>query len=164
MMMDMVALMAVALTAVLAVPPQASHRAPARCSRHEPDAVAPSAWRATRHVLAPRGATAVRLCRYSGLNGHPRLRLVRGVKRTRPRLVRRIVRRLDALQSPHGAYSCPADDGSEIVVHLAYRGGRRLTVDVGLTGCRIASNGRRSGMAVLRPGGRLLHLLRRLTE
>ena len=54
----------------------ASVPTPAACSARAPAALGAEQWSAARHVLAPSGAGAIRLCRYSGLNAHPRLTLV----------------------------------------------------------------------------------------
>ncbi len=120
---------------------RASAGQPARCSRKEPRIPA-QGWPAAEHNLAPTGASAIRLCRYSGLNDHPPLILVRARLLNRPRLVAQLVKRFDGLPSgPQGAVSCPADDGSEIVALVSYPGGHRVRISVGLTGCLGVSNG-----------------------
>ena len=154
----LVPLVALVLAVVAAAPARRAAAAPARCSPHPPAHVKPSAWKATRHVIAPHGASAVRLCRYSGLGDTPGA-LLRDVEVTRPKVVRRLVRRLDALPPAAGMYACPNDDGRQVVAHFAYPDGHHLTVAVGLSGCRIATNGRLAGIAT--PA--LLRQLRRLT-
>ena len=130
----------------------------APCSPLPPDHVAPSHWKAARHAIVPPGPSAVRLCRYRGLGDSPAA-LERTVKVSRPRVLRRLVRRLDGLPDAAGTYACPNDDGSQVVAHFAYPDGHRLTVAIGFSGCRLATNGRRSGVAT----DALLRLLRRLT-
>jgi hypothetical protein len=127
----------------------------APCAQHAPERVAPSHWKAARHAIAPPDPTAVRLCRYGGSGAS----LERGVEQTRPRVLRRLVRRLDSLPVAAGTYACPNDDGRQVVAHFAYPDGHRLTVAIGLSGCRFATNGRLTGVAT----HALLRQLRRLT-
>lgn len=99
-------------------------------------------WSAARHRLAPPGASAIRLCRYSGLNVHPRLTLVSSRLIEGSGLVRELVSEFDRLPAPPaGATACPGDDGSQIAALLSYRGGHVVTITVGLTGCDEVSNG-----------------------
>lgn len=116
---------------------------PARCSEAAPSRVPLNAWPATQRELAPPGAVAIRLCRYSGLNDKPRLRLTRAMLDNSPSVVGRLVGGFDSLPSlSHQIiHGCPADDASEIVAHLAYRDGRAVTISVGLRGCKLATNG-----------------------
>jgi hypothetical protein len=146
-------------TTVLAVVPvvTAVLAAAAPCSPLPPDRVAPSHWKAARHAIAPPGPSAVRLCRYRRLGDSPALE--RAVEVTRPRVLRRLVRRLDGLPDAVGTYACPNDDGRQVVAHFAYPDGHRLTVATGFSGCRLATNGRRAGVAT----DALLRQLRRLT-
>lgn len=104
--------------------------------------LAPAAWPAARKRLAPPGAAAIRLCRYSGLNAHPPLTLAGGRLVRAPGLVAVLVADFDRLLagSP-GAVACPADDGSQILALLAYPGGRTVTISAGLTGCALVTNG-----------------------
>jgi hypothetical protein len=106
-----------------------------------PAALPAAQWSAARRVLAPAGADAIRLCRYSGLNAHPRLALV-GSRRLDDRtIVHQLVSEFDRLPSLHGAVACPADDGSQILALLAYPYGHRVSISVGLTGCALVTNG-----------------------
>lgn len=112
---------------------------PASCRATAPPGVPANPRALTRQQLAPPGASAIRMCRYSGLNAHPRLRLVRSVLRTDASLVGELVGGFDRLpEIPPGAAACPLDDGSEIVSLLAYPDGHAVTVGLGLTGCVIA--------------------------
>ena len=114
---------------------------PARCMQKEPRLPA-EGWPPARRVLAPSGADQIRLCRYSGLNSHPRLALVRARLVDRAGLVAQLVKRLDGLPSgPGGPVACPSDDGSQIVALVAYPNGREVRISVGLRGCELVSNG-----------------------
>lgn len=78
-------------------------------------------------------------------------------------IVARLVSELDALPAlPRGRIACPMDDGSQIVVMLTYRSGRRVTVALGPTGCRVATNGDQVRTADGSPG--LVALLEQLTS
>ena len=115
---------------------------PGPCAQRAPTTLPAEAWLPARRQLAPAGATAIRLCRYAGLNGSPRLGLVSSRLITSAGLVAELVREFDTLPSmPPGAFSCPADDGSQIAASLRYGGGQNVTISVGLTGCRLVSNG-----------------------
>ena len=127
-----------------------------------------NSWALTRQVLAPPGASAIRLCRYSGFGADPRLRLIRSVLRTDASLVAELLGKLDRLPAAPGAFSCPADDGSEIILLLAYPDGHAVTVSVGLTGCERVTNGSayRTAATIGAPpavGPQLLAQLKRLT-
>jgi hypothetical protein len=92
--------------------------------------------------LAPPGPTAIRLCRYSGLNDAHPLRLARSVSVRRPRLEQLLVSEFGRLpRFAPGAIACPMDDGSQIVALLSYPGGRSVSVSVGLSGCTRVTNG-----------------------
>jgi hypothetical protein len=98
-------------------------------------------WSAARRQLAPAGATAIRLCRYSGLNAHPRLMLLDSRVLESRSLVQQLVSEFDRLPSPTGAVACPADDLSQILAVLAYPARHQVTITVGLTGCALVTNG-----------------------
>jgi hypothetical protein len=120
--------------------------------------VAPSA-----HVVAPPGAVALRLCRYSGLNDHPRLSLVRTADVRRRARVARLVGLLDRLPDMTSPVSCPNDDGSRIVALVSYPRRRVLPLDVALRGCQTVSNGRVHRTAARPPGPAVIAALKRLT-
>src|SRR5947209_4038962 len=117
------------------------HRAPA-CPRHDRQPLVSRAAGASA-ALAPGRPQAVLLCRYSGLQG-PRARwqhlvgerLVRRADR-----VRHLASELNALPPVSGVQACPADNGSAIVAIFRYRSGSDNPVTVGLTGCRLTTNG-----------------------
>jgi hypothetical protein len=99
-------------------------------------------WAPARSVLAPAGAVAVRLCRYAGLNAHPRLALTRTRFVTNPGRVSMLAWNLDRLPPfGPGAIACPTDDGAQILALLSYPAGRRIAVSVGLGGCLTVTNG-----------------------
>jgi hypothetical protein len=120
--------------------------------------VAPSA-----HVVAPPGAVALRLCRYSGVNAHPRRQLVRTADVRRRARVARLVGLLDRLPDMPSPVSCPNDDASRIVALVTYPRRRVLTLDIELSGCQTVSNGRVHKTAARPPGPALLATLKRLT-
>ncbi len=91
--------------------------------------------------LAPPGASEIRLCRYSGLNARPRLALVSSRLLESQELIRQLLSEFDRLPSIRGVTACPMDDGSQILALLAYPGGRKLSISVGLTGCALVTNG-----------------------
>lgn len=120
--------------AAAALPPACPHRVAVR--------LGPERWVAARTRLAPAGASPIRLCRYAGLNARPRLALIRSRLLRSSRDVSGLVGELDALQSlPRGVINCPDDDGSQILALLAYPNRHVVTISVGLTGCRIVTNG-----------------------
>ena len=115
---------------------------PAACSPKTPRHVSSNHWPPARQRIAPSGATAIRLCRYSGANDKPRLALILSVVIHSPKRVGQLVAAFDRVPPPSpGASACPADDGSEIVAHLCYRSGHSVRIDVRLEGCGGFSNG-----------------------
>jgi hypothetical protein len=143
---------------------------PARCAAKASAQVRPNAWGPAMRQLAPPGATAIRLCRYSGLNGPHPLHLARSVTAPRGRLVRLLVREFDRLpRFAPGAIACPMDDGSQVVALLSYPGGHSVSISVGLTGCTRVTNGDvvRTALGIgpsPRSGPSLLEHLERLTR
>jgi hypothetical protein len=103
-----------------------------------------SSWSAARQQLAPRGAVAIRLGRYTGVNAKPPLNLVASGVVAQRQKVDVLVRRFDSLKPLSGAVACPADDGSRIVALLGYTR-HEPTISMGLTGCSTVTNGRVSG-------------------
>jgi hypothetical protein len=126
-------------------------------------------WAATRK-LAPVGATAIRLCRYGGLNDHPRLKLLNAALVINRRTVGHVIQEFDSLkQGPAGSVACPSDDGSQILALVAYPRAHRVTISVGLTGCSRVVNGDVSRTAAnfagKNPAGpELVGLLKRLVH
>jgi hypothetical protein len=84
----------------------------------------------------------VTLCRYAGLDGRPPLALETSSVLTNRVEIDHLVAALDALPPfPRGPVSCPADDGSAVLLRLRYPA-HTLEVLVGRSGCRVARNGR----------------------
>lgn len=127
--------------ASLATRSSARAPAPAACSPKAPATVPAERWTAARQILAPPGAGAIRLCRYSGLNAHPRLTLVNSRLLESHSLVEQLVTELDRLPPHSGAVACPDDDLSQILAVLSYGDGHRVSISVGLTGCALVTNG-----------------------
>ena len=90
--------------------------------------------------MAPQGARLINLCRYSGLNAHPPLRLAGNYLVFLLDEKRQLIRELDALARQHGFIACPADTGEEVMAILYYRT-HQVRVTVGLTGCDDVTNG-----------------------
>jgi hypothetical protein len=138
--------------------------APARCPTRPPTSIRPNPWPPTHAKLAPAGAAAIRLCRYSGLNSNPALRLTRSVLIGDGRTVRSLSRLLARLPPFMGTTACPADDNSQILALLAYPRGHRVMIDVHLRGCNQVTNGNLTRSALRRPGSRLIAQLGSLTS
>lgn len=140
---------------------------PAACRFEAPTRVAANPWAAARVQLAPATPTALRLCRYSGLNANQPRRLIASVLVDSRSTLRSLTHRFDQLASAQGTFGCPLDDGSEIVARLAYPGPHQVTISVGLRGCNSVTNGdlhRTAAGAAGRPGPKLLAQLERLTS
>jgi hypothetical protein len=99
-------------------------------------------WAPASHELAPKGAAAVRLCGYPGVNGAVPLQLERSRLLTGERLVTSLVDEFDALPPyPKASLFCGDDDDSQVLALLAYPGGRQVTVALDETGCNRVTNG-----------------------
>jgi hypothetical protein len=99
-------------------------------------------WAPASQELAPKGAAAVRLCGYPGVNGAVPLQLERSRLLTGERLVTSLVDEFDALPPyPKASLFCGLDDGSQVLALLAYPGGRQVTVALDETGCNRVTNG-----------------------
>lgn len=116
---------------------------PTRCAKRAlSDRIPANSWSLARRELAPPGASGIGLCRYSGLDEHPQLALIRSVVLDAPSLVGELVREFDELGSLEGGtYSCPSENGSEIDVLLAYASGHGVAIAVDLSGCLGVRNG-----------------------
>jgi hypothetical protein len=99
----------------------------------------------------PGHPAAVLLCRYSGLNGHPQLALIRSRAITDITTVADLAHELNALPPPSpGAVNCPADFADAVLMFFLYAHGPGDPVSVGLSGCQDVANGhlhRLAGMA-----------------
>ncbi len=137
---------------------------PARVLFHVPA----NDWAPARAQLAPRGAAALRLCGYAGLNGAAPLALERSLLVNDGGLIAHLVDEFDALPPyPKGGLFCTLDDDSQVLALLTYPGGRRVTVALDETGCNRVSNGDvvriASGYDNTPVGPRLVAELRALT-
>jgi hypothetical protein len=136
---------------------------PAHCPSHVPANIAANQWPAAKMELAPSGATAIRLCRYIGLNHKHARSLGRSRLLTKQTLVSDLVTKFDALHAaPAGAVACPNDDGAMILAQLAYPDGHRVSIGVSLSGCQFATNGDLTRNAAFPNGRRLVVELKRL--
>jgi hypothetical protein len=102
-------------------------------------------------LIVPGHPQAALLCRYSGLNGHPRFALIGQRKITNAQSVARLAHELDALpKGPEGtAINCPADFGDAVLIFFAYAGGAVDPVTVALSGCGAVTNGHLTRLAGL---------------
>jgi hypothetical protein len=105
------------------------------------------------------------------MNRHPSFGLVGSDLVTARTTIHRLIHRFDALKSPppNEAFSCPADDGSEVLATLGYPDQRQVQITVTLSGCQSATNGDVKRAAFnfngRNPAGpRLVAQLRRLTR
>jgi hypothetical protein len=115
--------------------------APDQCPARGPASVQKNSWSATSDKLAPAGATAIRLCRYDGLNSKPRLKFVGANLITSRKQVDKLIGQFDALKQLHGATSCPSDDASQILALISYGHRHQVRISIGLTGCSRVTNG-----------------------
>jgi len=130
--------------------------APAGCLARTPVEPAPNSWPPARSELAPPGASAIRLCRYSPLDNHSAPNLVASALVTRPATIRALASDLDELKRFSGAVFCPNDNGSAITLTLGYPSGHSVFIRVGLTGCQAVSNGSVTRTAATSAAGRSL--------
>lgn len=77
--------------------PGVAHAQPALCADASAARVAVEHWSAARKELAPPGASAIRLCDYSGLDARPQLTLVTSPLLASPALVRELLNEFDRL-------------------------------------------------------------------
>jgi hypothetical protein len=133
-----------------------------RCAPSKP--APPVASRAGASTsLVPPGADAVLLCGYAGLNPPAKAGRLTGSRLvTAPAEVKLLTRELDAIApTPPGVvFSCPMDDGSEILAVFAYPSGAADPVTVSVNGCTTATNGHVTRMAGAAIVGRLEALVR----
>jgi hypothetical protein len=106
----------------------------------------------------------IRLCRYSGLNAHPSLRLTRSALIASHATVTSLTRQFNQLPPFNGPISCPADDDSQVLALLAYPSRHRLAIDVHLRGCNQVTNGDLTRTALRRTGPKLIARLEELTS
>jgi hypothetical protein len=114
---------------------------PSACAPRAPIELPVDPWPAARSKLAPSGASAIRLCRYDGLDSKPARGLARSALVTNGPAIATLIGELDALPAMSKKAFCPIDTGAEIVALIAYPGDHGVLVAIDLTGCAIASNG-----------------------
>ncbi len=120
--------------------------------------------RGSRHHLVPPGATTLTLCSYNGMNATRKLPQW-GLKAigvsSNAKTITALVRKLDALKPQSGVFSCPMDDGTEIIAGFGYNSAPGNPVTVNVSGCESADNGHISRMIL---ASNLVTLMRRLTK
>jgi hypothetical protein len=104
-----------------------------------------TSWPPARRRVLPPGASAVRICRYLGLNTRHPGGLGQSVVITRPREIQRLAGELNHLRLGSLGAKCPADDASIIIILASYPHQRTLTIQVDLRGCNDVSNGSAPG-------------------
>src|SRR5206468_411609 len=110
----------------------AAAKPPPLCHTKAPQSVAPNTWAPTQTQLAPAGAGAIRLCRYS-----LRRTIARGTLLRRQVWVGKLVREFNVLRPmPSRVVACPADLGPLIVALLAYPDGHAVTISTDASGCQ----------------------------
>ena len=122
-------------------------------------------------ATVPMTPSALQLCRYYGLGYHqtPKTRGRIGKLRSERVLrkataVRSIASEFDALtEFPEGATSCPSDEGARLYAIFAYANDEPVVpVEVKLSGCPFASNGRTQAAYWAKP--QLIRRLKALTS
>jgi hypothetical protein len=139
------------------------------CPRHAPEHVGPNHWSRAERVLAPRGVFFLNLCRYASTSTFGgKLKLAGNKVVDKPRTIRQLMHKFDALKAYHGPpLHCPADPGDVVFATLYYRW-HTVKIVVHLRGCPFASNGDLNRAAFnfhgKNPAGpKLLKQLKRLT-
>jgi hypothetical protein len=117
-----------------------------------------------RAPLVPAGATSLVLCRYRGLNPPTLARRLLAMRRVTDRTdVASIAAALNALPVSRGAFSCPMDDGSEILATFTYARRASVAIRIGLRGCETVTGIHPPVRTAARPAGqRLIARLERL--
>jgi hypothetical protein len=111
--------------------------------------------------LVPGAPCVIELSRYQGV---PDARLIgRSVVRSRS-IVDRLTTEFNALPPiPTGTYSCPDDNGSQVVAILKYKTGQSLRLTITLSGCPVAKREHITRSAMGHLGGGLTSELEGLT-
>lgn len=133
---------ALMLTVSLAAASASAAQLPPMCPAAGPQHIQHNRWAAAHRRLAPRGALAIRLCRYAGLNAHPRGKWVAARLVFDHRTIAMLTREFDSLKRfPPGAIACPRDAGAEVLATFIYARGHVVRIQVHLQGCNPVSNG-----------------------
>jgi hypothetical protein len=118
----------------------AAAKSPPLCHTKAPQTVAPNSWAPSQTQLAPPGAGAIRLCRYTPLSAHQKI--ARATLLRRQVWVAKLIREFNVLSPPpSGTVACPADLGLMIVALLAYPDGHTVTILMDASGCTTVTNG-----------------------
>ena len=140
------------------------------CPVRGPQRVSANPWEQAHHSMAPAGASPIVLCRYAGRGAHPPLKLIGSLVLLHGKFKRELIADYNALKPIRGVPPpfCPADNGSEVVAHLFYKGGHRVEIATRLRGCQPVTNGDINRLAAnidgKNPAGpRLIALLKYLT-
>ena len=105
------------------------------------------------------------LCRYTGLTRPDPQGLRRWHAVGGPRHVRRLAHRLNQLPPfSSGPIACPADFGETLLARFRYPHAPDDYVKVGLSGCRLATNGPRTRLTSGHGGAALVRALERLSR
>lgn len=99
-------------------------------------------------VLVPSHPTGGLVCSYGPVASHGS-HLV-GSARISAATARHLVAMLDKLPDFKGAVACPMDTGARDVLAFTYKHGGVADVEVGLSGCRVATNGQAARWASAR--------------
>jgi hypothetical protein len=125
-------------------------RSPEACPRAVLGALPAPSWTAARHVLVPRGATALRLCPYGGMPRPGGNTLVRSRLVATPALLANLTGEFDQLPpvprfaGPRIRFTCTAIATTDLLlVLLAYPRGEHVTISVQPSPitCETATNG-----------------------
>ena len=151
---------AIAVTAAAAGSVTVSHAASAsvpKCPAHTPKTIKPPVN--TRHFVR-QGATAMRLCRYYGVNwGFPYglrgQRLIRDAA-----TIKGVTATFNGLAKPPKGILCMQDDNTRMLVVFGYAKASAEHVLVKMTGCPFTTNGRATRWATPHLQHRLLNLVK----
>jgi hypothetical protein len=147
--------------AVLAGTGRAAVPTESACGPSAPPAPSVSGARAP---LVPAGATSLVLCRYRGLNPPTLARRLLAMHRVTGRAeVESIAAALNTLPVSRGVFSCPMDDGSEIIATFVYAQRTSVAIRIGLRGCETVTGTHPPVRTAAHPAGqRLIARLERL--
>jgi hypothetical protein len=131
-----VALAALSLSGSAAAAPQT----PA-CSAHPLVELPVNSWAAARAMLAPTGASEIKLCRYGPFGNQRPSSLTHTAYVRDASTIKTLAHALDGLPPVQRLAFCPMDDGAVIDMTLTYPSGHGVFIRVELTGCETVSNG-----------------------
>ena len=115
---------------------------PLKCPSRAPEGVAPHQFPVTTPYFVPSTPGALLVCRYHGLNQPQPEATLASSAQFAPGPIAAALNAQTAI--PRGVvFNCPADFGETIVLIFVYDD-LRLTISVGTSGCRFATNGDRT--------------------